>query len=296
MKKQFLRFKVVLLPLFGSSLVVLLWIIAILPSIQVRAQSEIKVFLPLISKNYQSYEGGFGDVVGEVRDAQNSSPLNGAFICSSVPCTAGYPFTFSDVNGQYLLSGVPSGVGSMSASLDGYVTVQQTVLVKPGDQVTVNFALSKEITQEGVLRIVLTWNEKPDDLDAMLWTPVPEYPKVWYADRGNCAGIPYACLETDDKTGYGPETITISQIQSGNYAFGVHNPNYTIFPDILPLTQSGAMVRVYDLTGVVDEFSVPKSGQGDLWYVFNIDGDTGEIIPVNCLTDYGAGDAPQCRP
>jgi len=296
MTKYFKHFETALLVLCGSGLSILVFLGSFFPSARVGAQSEITISLPFISRNYETYEGGFGNVTGEVRDAQDNSPLDGAFICSKVPCSGSDPFTFSDSNGKYILSGVASGVGLMSASLDGYVTVQQTVLVKPDGEVTVNFALSKEITEEGVLRIVLTWNEDPADLDAMLWTPVSEYPKVWYVDRGNCSGVPYACLDTDDKTGYGPETITLSQIQPGKYAFGVHNPNYTIFPNITPLTQSGAQVRVYDSTGVTNEFPVPAVGQGDLWYVFDLNGDTGEITPVNCITEYGDGDAPQCNP
>lgn len=262
------------------------------------AQSAFKVSLPVVLNDYQSYLGGIGDISGVVRDAQNNSPLGGALICSSVPCnfSDSSTFTISDAKGAYALSGLSSGEHVMSATLAGYITVQQKATIKPNTVTIQNFALSKEITEAGVLRIVLTWNESPADLDAMLWTPIPQYPKVWYVDRGNCSGIPYACLDTDDKNGYGPETITISQLQSGKYAFGVHNPNYTIYPNITPLTQSGAQVRVYDSTGLINQFQVPLTGQGDMWYVFSLKGNTGEIIPVNCITDYGSGDVPQCKP
>jgi adhesin/invasin len=262
------------------------------------AQSDFNVNLPVVLNDYQSYLGGIGDISGEVQDAQDNSPLIGALICSSVPCNSADPatFTFTNSNGYYELSGIASGEHNMSATIAGYLTIQQKVIIKPDTETTQNFALSKVIEEAGVMRIVLTWNETPADLDAMLWTPITEYPKIWYVDRGNCSDIPYACLDTDDKNGYGPETITVSQLQPGNYAFGVHNPNYTIFPNITPLTQSGAQVRVYNSTGVINEFSVPVVGQGDLWYVFDLNGDTGEITPVNCITDYGAGGAPQCNP
>ena len=269
-----------------------------LPSGKAAKPSDFNVSLPLVLKDYQSFLGGIGDISGVVRDAQDNLPLSGALICSSIPCNTSDPstFTFSDSKGYYHLSGISSGEQDISATFAGYVTVQQKAIIKPDTETTLNFALSKEITEAGVLRIVLTWNESPADLDAILWTPLPEYPKVWYVDRGNCSDIPYACLDTDDKNGYGPETITISQLQPGNYAFGVHNPNYTIYPNITPITQSGAQVRVYDSTGMLNEFRVPGTGQGDMWYVFDLNGDTGEIKPVNCITDYASGDVPQCKP
>jgi adhesin/invasin len=296
--KIFERAKTLFLLFIGSCLALLFIENSSFTSGQAAGHPAFKVGLPLVLKDYQSYLGGIGDISGVVQDAQSNSLLGGALICSSVPCNYSDPstYTFSDAKGHYSISDIASGEHEISATLAGYVTVQQKVIIKPDTETIQNFALSKVITEAGVLRIILTWDESPADLDAMLWTPFSGYPKVWYVDRGNCASIPFACLDTDDKNGYGPETITISQLQSGKYEFGVHNPDYSIYPNITPLTQSGAQVRVYDSTGMMDEFRVPLTGQGDLWYVFNLNGDTGEITRVNCITDYASGDAPKCKP
>ena len=43
------------------------------------------------------------------------------------------------------------------------------------------------------------------------------------------------------------------------------------------------MVRVYRGSSLVKTYNVPLEGEGDWWYVFELDGASGEIIDHNTL-------------
>ena len=96
-----------------------------------------------------------------------------------------------------------------------------------------------------------------------------------YGNRGNCANPPYACLDVDVTDGFGPETITITQMLAGNYRYTVNN-----YSGESPLDQSGARVDVYISNSLAQSFSVP-AGSGDNWTVFDLNGTT--ITPINTI-------------
>ncbi|MFZ1398250.1 MAG: hypothetical protein WAS33_15200, partial [Candidatus Promineifilaceae bacterium] len=77
---------------------------------------------------------------------------------------------------------------------------------------------------------------------------------------------------------FGPETITIPQRVDGTYSYAVYDYDRTG-----QLPTSEAVVRVYDDTGLIETFPVPTTGTGTWWHVFDIDGATGAITPVNTL-------------
>ncbi len=93
-------------------------------------------------------------------------------------------------------------------------------------------------------------------------------------------------------SGFGPETITILEAE-GVYQYAVEkfepacgNPPGTEFCPT-QLEASGAVVRVYDVTGLIATFTVPTSGNTGMryWYVFDLNGPTGEITTTNCFTN-----------
>lgn len=72
---------------------------------------------------------------------------------------------------------------------------------------------------QGTIRFVLTWGYQPKDLDSHLITPNEKH--VYFAQKNpNLAG---ANLDVDDTSSYGLETITITELQSGQYLYLVHN-------------------------------------------------------------------------
>jgi hypothetical protein len=110
-------------------------------------------------------------------------------------------------------------------------------------------------------------------------TPGAGFTEVYFANRGSATSPPFATLDIDDVSGFGPETITIERLLPGQYTYAVHN-----FSNEAPLSGSGAQVQVLSPTGVVATFNVP-AGSGRWWTVLTLDGTTGAITPVNTITN-----------
>jgi hypothetical protein len=181
-------------------------------------------------------------------------------------------------DGGYTITALPSGTYSVEASAPGFLRSTVAVTITSGASKTQNFGLSPLLAQ-GELRIVLTWGSSPSDLDSHLWLP-PERPyHVYYGRRGTQTSCPYANLDLDDTSGFGPETITIKQrFVGGDYVYAVHN--YSGSPD---LTASAAKVQVFDSRGLLAAFDVPTTGAGRWWNVLKVNGTTGAITEVNQL-------------
>jgi adhesin/invasin len=227
------------------------------------------VYLPFVRKAPEA----LGTVMGKVVDATTVRGIPGAAVCV---VATGHCAT-TDGEGSYAIAGVPAGRRAVRASANGFIALQQGLTVPIGGAVTVNFALSPDLAP-GEMRIVLTWGETPQDLDAHLWLPGATPYHIHFASKGDCQAFPDACLDVDDQTGDGPETVTIRQSYAGRYVFAVYN-----WSNEVPLTQSDGRVLVYRTDGVVAEVPVPTSGDGRWWHVFDLDGATGELTMHNAL-------------
>ncbi|HAK88773.1 MAG TPA: hypothetical protein DHV16_08715 [Nitrospiraceae bacterium] len=128
------------------------------------------------------------------------------------------------------------------------------------------------------ITIKLTWGQNPNDLDAHLW--VPQYLQnggetshfnVYYGNTGNQSVYPYARLDQDVTGGYGPETITVHKLLSGNYYYSVKCFGCEVQSE---LTGSNAQVEWKDNAGTTYNFNVPTSGDGYWWNVFKFTEET----------------------
>jgi len=138
------------------------------------------------------------------------------------------------------------------------------------------------VLNAGLLRIVLTWGANPLDLDAHLTGPASSGRfHVYFGAKGSSTSAPFAVLDVDDTTSYGPETITIHQQSSGIYRYSVHDYSNRSSYNSSALAFSGASVKVYRGTTLIKTFSVPYS-YGTLWTVFELSGD--DIMPVNWMS------------
>jgi hypothetical protein len=106
---------------------------------------------------------------------------------------------------------------------------------------------------------------------------------VFYSAKGSLVSPPYAFLDVDDTSGEGPETITISRQQAGVYRYSVFDYTNQSNSASTALGASGARVQVFRSNGLVAEFAVPAQ-PGTLWTVFEMEGSTSEITPVNTMT------------
>ncbi|MCI5208646.1 MAG: hypothetical protein D3910_07595, partial [Candidatus Electrothrix sp. ATG2] len=129
-------------------------------------------------------------------------------------------------------------------------------------------------------RIILTWGENPADLESHLTAP-NETGCRYHCYYWNKT-IPNASLDLDDRDSYGPETITITETAAGTYRYYVHDFTNRNNINSRWLALSGAEVKVYQGSNEPLVFTVPY-GYGSGWHVFDLDGETGEVIPVNTL-------------
>jgi hypothetical protein len=89
-------------------------------------------------------------------------------------------------------------------------------------------------------------------------------------------------LDRDDRSSYGPETITVNQMEN-SAVYDLYVVDYTNLqsPSSNMLSRSGAVIRVYRGDQLAHTFSVP-SGAGIRWNVFKIE--RNQLQVVNTLT------------
>jgi len=219
-----------------------------------------------------------GSISGKVVDATNANPISGATV------GVGSTTTTTGTDGTYRLENIPAGVQTVTASKTNYISDSKQVLVVGGQETTdVNFALSPNMPT-GQWRIVLTWGQNPSDLDSHLLVPAsnsnPNFGyEVYYAQEGSGSDYPYAYLDVDDTTSYGPETITILTRFTQKYKYFVYH--YAGSGD---LAHSSAVVKVYIGNSLVKSYNVPTSQTSGYlyWYVFDINAD-GTITDKNVI-------------
>jgi adhesin/invasin len=129
----------------------------------------------------------------------------------------------------------------------------------------------------GSMRIVLTWDASPKDMDSYLLTPsgcTVSYQKRECADDGQ-----RAVLDLDNTHGNGPETTTIHKAKKGKYTFCVKQ-----YSRHGSMSSSGATVRVFLPSGrtMVKRIGTDgkvrgHKGRGRTWAVLQIDGRTNAV-------------------
>jgi hypothetical protein len=89
---------------------------------------------------------------------------------------------------------------------------------------------------------------------------------IYYANLGDLSSSPFAKLDVDDVTSFGPEIITINQFANGTYTYYVHH-----FSGSSNISASGARVEL-NLDGQIFIYTPPSggTGSGDNWYVFEL--------------------------
>ncbi len=142
------------------------------------------------------------------------------------------------------------------------------------------FSLSKNMPI-GQLRVVLEWDKKPADLDAH-FVNEGEYHISYRKSKVSDDGI--ARLDRDDRGGFGPETITVKNIDKGDtYSYYVHNYTHKDKSESKRLSKSKANVKVYGNNSLLKIFQIPVDTEGVYWQVFTIT--DGQINDVNVVSN-----------
>lgn len=233
-----------------------------------------------------------GAVTGTVVDATTNQLITGATVDARLGAgvttgpIAGTATT--GVNGSYTINNLAVGTYTLTVTATGYAQSNAPAVVTAGATTNVNVIPLSPLQLAGQARIVLTWGATPGDLDAHLIGPDPQAGRfhVYFGNQGSSVASPFAVLDVDVINGFGPETVTISQQTPGVYSYHVHNFGGVATGTALSL--SGATVNVYQGAAVAPAatFTVPAGGLvGNSWHVFDMDGTTGAITPVNTIQD-----------
>lgn len=225
-----------------------------------------------------------GDITGLIIDATTGNGIYGA----DVELRAGHNNTTgpvimtdsSEPDGEYYFDDVDPGTYTIQAHKTAYNS-NYTNGVAVSNEITVYDVTLSPILEDGEIRIILTWDEDPIDLDSHLLLKVDSFIwHVWFADMGSQISMPYAELDVDDVSSFGPETVTIAQIFPTRYKYWVHH--WTGQGSIS--TTSNAVVKIYNQWGLLKEYHAPVTGEPGLWWeVFDYDGTTGAITDIDLI-------------
>lgn len=243
--------------------------------------------------------GKYATLTGRVTDAITKSGIPGAVVWiagrSAETDSAGH-YTIEDIPTSVIaanFSAEPfsgkapllvqfndlSSIGSytLAVTATGYMGTESILAFAEGEDKYIEISLTPVI-KPGEMRLILNWGGQPKDLDLHLHTPVigGMSHEIYWENKGHLASVPYVFLDVDHQEGYGPETITIGELQPGTYRCYVEN--YSTIPAI---SSAKAQVQIYTSDGLLQSVAIPTSGAGLFWYVCDIDGATGAVTVRN---------------
>ncbi|HFY0666845.1 TPA: tetratricopeptide repeat protein [Escherichia coli] len=189
-------------------------------------------------------------------------------------------------NGAQSVSGITNTSGSISLGTsfadnkDALLIVKKegySNLVVKCPCAGMTYAISPVMTNLDGMRVVLSWGEKPFDLDSHLIFPGGH---IYFDSKEGTD----ANLDVDDTDSYGPETVTISKEHFGeSYIYAVQDYSNKGLPNSNYLSASKAKVFVYVGSSLVRSYSVPAGKRGNIWTVFKLN-PNGEFEDINSVT------------
>jgi len=254
---------------------------------------------------------GLATLTGQVTNAIDGSPVEGALVSiagmSALTNSSGVyviynipptlleaAFTADRTEGRAPLvvqffnqSGIhPHILTCFKAGLQNYSN--SAVYFEPNETINIDISLLPIIFE-----FKLEWGATPLIMDSHLQTPEisGQTYHVYYANRGNATSPPFATLDQDVMSGYGPEIISIYNLFEGVYNYYVHNWSGT--PAI---TASQGVVTIYGQTGILHTVHVPTTGSGRYWHVCDVDGATGNVTIINTIMESPPGGAKENLP
>lgn len=183
------------------------------------------------------------------------------------------------LNGVVIDAMTGEGVPAAKLEFKAKENAENSTHVTSGKDGSFSIELAADVYEVTIsARIVLEWNAQPQDLDSYLWGNTDKGDDLYVNFRKRtCEGRDglLAELDVDDTNGYGPETITLNDL-NGVYTYSVVDYRTTG-----TLQQYGATVKVY-LPGKSAPTVItldPNAGVENVWEVFELD--HGELKILN---------------
>jgi len=181
----------------------------------------------------------------------------------------------SDTAGRVMFPRQPDGLLKAIFKKQGYISALVEIDVAAETILRNRYFVSPVMNIEQ-FRVVLTWDQQPEDLDAH-FVKANSYHISYRNTRVLNDGT--GQLDRDDMDGFGPETITVEQIDAdAGYVFFVKNYSLEINPSAPPLSSSKATVWVFGNNKLLNTFHIPTDHNGDTWQVFKIE--QGQVVPL----------------
>lgn len=222
--------------------------------------SQYEKMLEAMEDETESYENG--KLIVRLINAENGNPVDSATVVID-----GVGTYSSDGRGRVLIDPPSDKTYPMLFSRRGFITATYNLEVVAGTIFSNRFSVSPVI-EFGALRVVLEWGKNPADLDAHL---VKEggYHISYHNMRLSSDGL--ARLDRDDRQGFGPETITVTEIDNkAAYTFYIKNYSDASSPRSKSLSKSQAKVSVYSNNALLKEYAIQPDRRGTTWMVFTI--------------------------
>lgn len=192
----------------------------------------------------------------------------------------------SDSNGKYYTENLPVGYYTAEVVCEDFITAYVDI-VAAVDCTNQNLNITPTIAANQ-MRIVLTWDSTPRDLDSHLVGPTTsgngKFHTYFSSKTYSNNGIKYADLDRDDTDSYGPEQTTIYVKSSGTYSYYVHDYSNKNSSSSYAMARSGAKVVVYMGDSIIATYYVPSNIAGTLWHVFDYNFDTATLTPINIVS------------
>ena len=238
---------------------------------------------------------GSAVLVGQIKDATTAKPLGGAEVRIS---GTGLRATTS-AGGEFRITGAPDGLVGIKVAAPKFTTVEFERGLRAGAEERLDALLSPGLSR-GQLRLVLSWGEKPEDLDAHLEGPLPGGKKfhIFFGDQGSLKSKEFVKLDVDCQHGKGPETVTVLGVLPGTYHYYVHDYSNVLESKSEALGRSGAEVTLYqggaaaaspgkeETHQSLRRFAARPGAVGNVWHVCDIEVSAYQSVRITPVDTY----------
>ncbi|RZS84591.1 YfaP family protein [Pigmentiphaga kullae] len=215
-------------------------------------------------------------VNGCVADDAGASSLANILVTSDGIDYSSSSSVRTDAQGKFRIAMKKDGKATLFAQQG--VKLSNTVSVGPFAADTTLAECLSLTTLTDAISIKLTWGAKPVDVDSHLFAP--DGTEIYYGSKGSLGTDPFANLDVDDTTGFGPEVVTIRKLMVGTYTYALKNYSGTYDPG---MTRSPVRVELNN-KGTISVFGPTAgevAGSTNWWTVFKLTVDASCRVTVN---------------